>query len=314
MAGAAQKGPTAQELWDEVNQQREAGEPPPPVDPLPQDPPQDAPKAEETPPPAPPETQPPAPQADLSPTLLARLQELDRLSALVGKLPQIEAELSTAKGRVAAMQRELDVAKQAAKAVTGGPTRAQIDAASVDVQKWKALKNDFPDWAEATEQFVDAKLAALPPTPQQQPSGISPEEMQAALSQQKAELEQRFADVAKTVEEAKVEGKYENWLDIIRTPQFAQWLPQQTAEIQSLAASSRGRDAIRLLDTYTRAVSAPAPAVAAAKQDKLAAAVTTRPSGTAPTGKTVDQMSAAELWEYERKQAAKRHAQSGRTY
>ena len=56
------------------------------------------------------------------------------------------------------------------------------------------------------------------------------------------------------------------------------------------------------------------PCSIAAKQDKLAAAVTTRPSGTAPTGKTVDQMSAAELWEYERKQAAKRHAQSGRTY
>jgi hypothetical protein len=253
------------------------------------------------------------PFAALHPKVRERLESLSQLAELV---PTLQNSVKTAEGRVAAMQREMDVAKQAAKAAPAqaAPTTAQIAAASGDVKKWESLKSDFPEWADATEQFVNAKLAGLTP---QQASGMAPEEVQQLVKDAEAKAR---AQALAAVEEAKVELKYEDWAQRVNSPEFKAWFAAQDANTQALAKSPRGRDAITLIDRFEArnagAADTGAPSeVQQARSKKLAAAVTT-PHGqqATPPSKTVEDMSASELWEYERKRAAKRGAERGLSY
>lgn len=263
-------------------------------------------KSEETP--AKQETKEEDPFAGLPPAVRERLQRLEAVEAQLAELPKLQQQVKTAEGRVAAMQREMDVAKHAAKSVGDAPTAAQIAAAKGDTKKWDALKEDFPEWADATEQFVKAQIAGLTP---QQTQGLTPEQVQQLVEQRVTAVRD---EAMKAVEEARVDGKYENWRDEVKTAEFATWFEAQKPDIKALAQSPKGRDAIRLMDLYHGAKSSSAEQVAQSRANKLAAAVSTKPTPAASANKTVDQMSPAELWEYERKRAAKKAAARGLTY
>lgn len=309
MAGdTAPDAASAKALWDEVTQEREAGTPPSTPEVV------EAPEViAETTPETTPETTAPAastdtpdPFAGLSPAVRARLEKLDALETQLAVIPQLSQSLRTAEGRVAALQREMDAAKAAAK-VTTAPTTAQIEAAGASTKKWDELRGDFPEWAEATEQFVKASLSGLTA---KQVEGMTPEAVEALVQQR---LQAERASTTEQIEHAKVEGKYESWKEVINTPQFVEWYGKQPQEIRALGASPQGRDAIKLLDTYHEAIAAPAAKVQEARKNRLQAAVTARPGAAATaTAKTVDQMSQQELWEHERKQSARKHA--GLTY
>ncbi len=244
----------------------------------------------------------------LPPEVRARLAQLDTLAAQVAELPKLAQSVKTAEGRVAAMQRELDVARNAAKAVREAPTQAQISAASADTTKWAKLQDDFPEWAEATEQYVKAQLAGLTP---QQAQAFDPAEVDARIEQR---LEAERKSMAALVEEAKVEGKYPDWKDTVNGDEFKTWYAAQPADIQALANSPAGRDAIKLIDRFESAKAAPAEQVVAERKSKLAAAVTTKPgSPGARTTKSVDDMTPQELWDYEARKAQKRKT-NGLTY
>lgn len=335
MAGEAD----AQKLWDEVAREREAGEQSPSDDTLTtttleegheetttEESPAAETQVEEQPGggEAAAETQQAAtggedPFASLHPAVRERLDSLSKVAELV---PQLQNSVRTAEGRVAAMQREMDVARQAAKAAPSqaAPSQAQIAAASGDVKKWESLKSDFPEWADATEQFVNAKLAGLTP---QQAQTLGPDKVAEIVRD--AEVKAQARALA-AVEEAKVELKYENWADIVTSADFRGWFDGQPDDVKALAKSKRGRDAISLIDKFQAHADAAAAAqvteqqqpgtsqVQQARTQKLAAAVSTRPgTGVAPS-KTVDEMSPAELWEYERRRAAKRGADRGLSY
>lgn len=306
MAGdTAPTAEQAQALWDDVNKEREAGDTPPltPADSTPTEPSAATPAAnadaakETTPTTIEPEakTDPPAPVTPADP-LAERFAALEQQLAVI---PQLTQSLRTAEGRVAAMQREMDAARAAAKATPGGPTTAQIQAAQGSTKKWDELRGDFPEWAEATEQFVKASLAGLTP---QQAQGLTPEQLEAKLSEERATTK-------RAIQEATVAGKYEDWLDVIHSPPFVDWYGKQGPELRALGASENGRDAIRLLDKYHEATAKPAEVIQEDRKAKLTAAASARPSA-APTStrKTVDQMTQEELWEYERTRSAKRHA------
>lgn len=253
--------------------------------------------------PAEPAKQPEDPFANLPQAVKDRLNLVDQL---VETMQQMKRHVSTAEGRVAAMQREMSEAKKAATAVDSAPTKAQIEAASASPEKWEAMKQDFPEWAEATEAMVSAKLAGLTP---QQAQGLTPEQVQDLVQ---AKVEDARKEALKAVEEAKVEGKYENWREDIQSQDFASWFNQQPAEVKALAESPKGRDAIRMLDLWHESKKAPVEEVQAQRSSKLAAAVTVKP-GASPAAKTVDQMTPDELWNYEAKLRAKR-ASNGLTY
>lgn len=250
----------------------------------------------------------PDPYAGLSPELKARLQRLEQAEEQLALVPQLQQHVRRAEGRVAAMQRELDVAKNAAKAVGNAPTQAQIAAASGNTQKWDALKSDFPEWAEATAEFVAAKLAGINPG---QTAGLTPDEVRSLVSQQVAQTRQ---EALKAIEEAKVEGKHEDWLQVIQSPDFDTWFKSQDDEIKKLAHSPKGRDAIRMLDLFKAAKAAPAEVVQEQRKNKLAAAVSAKPGSASTARKTLDQMTPQELWNYEAQRAANRGREQGLTY
>jgi hypothetical protein len=130
-----------------------------------------------------------------------------------------------------------------------------------------------------------------------QAQGITPEQVQGYVQQQVA---QTRAEMGRLREEARIEGKYENWRDTVNTTEFAQWFTVQSPDTQALANSAAARDAIKMLDLYEQAKTRSAGDIKQERGARLAAAATTR-TGQTPPPKTLGDMSPAELWNYEAK-------------
>ena len=232
----------------------------------------------------------------------------DEVKQALAKIPQLEQanaqllhHVKTAEGRVAAMQREFQQSRQAATAVNDAPTQGQMSAAAKNPEKWEQLKQDFPEWASAMEEYVGAQLRGMPSNGVQATQVV--DYVQAQLAQQQEQI--RYA-----IEEAKVEGKYEDWRTTINTPEFAQWLAIQPNDVRALADSKSGRDAIRMLDMFHTVKARPASEIRQERGARLAAAATTRP-GQTPPPKTLDDMSPEEVWNYEAKRREEQLAKRG---
>ena len=282
-----------QEIWDEELKAREAGEELPPQDPAP------APTDSDPTPPADPEPAPASvvdedPYASLPDVVKAKLAEID---AIKDANAQLLHHVRSAEGRVAAMQREFEQARMAQQQVAPNeaPSQQAIARAAANPEKWEQLKSDFPEWAEAMEGYVGAQLASL-----QAPQGLKPEEVAIFVRQQ---VEASKAEMSRLLEEAKIEGKYEDWRDVVNTSDFASWYAVQKPEVKALAESNNARDAIKMLDMFHEAKARPAEAIRQERGARLAAAAAPTKGASAPPPKSLDSMTPEELWNYE---AAKR--------
>ena len=254
----------------------------------------------------------PAQAADPEPQAADPLAGLpDEVKAALAKIPQLEQanaqllhHVKTAEGRVAAMQREFQQARAAQTAVApqDAPSQGQIVTAAKSPEKWEQLKQDFPEWAGAMEEYVAAQLGNA-----RTQQGLTPEQVAGYVQQQVAQTEARMA---RLVEEARIEGKHENWRDVVKTPEFIAWYTVQSPEIRALADSPAARDAITMLDLYDKARVRPASEVRQERSQRLAAAATVRP-GQTPPPKTLGDMSPEELWNFEAKQREKTRAERG---
>lgn len=242
------------------------------------------------------------PFAGLPDIVRARLNELDELRA---SQAQLLHHVKTAEGRVSAMQREFQQARQAATQVEvqAAPSQGQMAAAAKNPEKWEQLKGDFPEWAGAMEEYVTSKLGNLP-MPQNM---IQPQQVMDYVQQQMSAMEGK---TVRRIEEARIEGKYENWRDLVNTSDFAGWYSIQAPEVRSLADSASARDAIRMLDLFHASKTRSATDIKQERNARLSAAATTRP-GQTPPPKTMDDMSATELWNYEAAKREKTRAQRG---
>ena len=232
--------------------------------------------------------QPEDPLAGLSSTVRAKLAQIDELAQANAQLLH---HVKTTEGRVAAMQRDAQQARQAA--MQEAPTQTAIVSAVKNPEKWEQLKQDFPEWAGAMEEYVAAKVGGQ----QQQQQVLTPEQVAGYVQQQVA---QTRAEMGRLMEEARIEGKYENWRDTVNTTEFAQWFTVQSPETRALADSSAARDAIKMLDLFNTSKSVSATDIKQERGARLAAAATTR-TGQTPPPKTLGDMSPAELWNYEAK-------------
>ena len=230
--------------------------------------------------------QPEDPLAGLSPTVRAKLAQIDDLAQANAQLLH---HVKTTEGRVAAMQREAQQARQAA--MQEAPTQTAIVSAAKNPEKWEQLKQDFPEWAGAMEEYVASKVGG------QQQQVLTPEQVTGYVQQQVA---QTRAEMGRLMEEARIEGKYENWRDTVNTTEFAQWFTVQSPDTRALADSSAARDAIKMLDLFNTSRSVSATDIKQERGARLAAAATTR-TGQTPPPKTLGDMSPAELWNYEAK-------------
>ena len=242
------------------------------------------------------------PFAGLPDAVRARLNELDELRA---NQTQLLHHVKTAEGRVAAMQREFQQARQAATQVEpqAAPSQGQMAVAARNPEKWEQLKQDFPEWAGAMEEYVASKLGNLP-MPQNM---VQPQQVMDYVQQQMSAMEGK---TVRRIEEARIEGKYENWRDLVNTHDFASWHSIQAPEVRSLADSPSARDAIRMLDLFHASKTRSATDIKQERNARLSAAATSRP-GQTPPPKTLDDMSPGELWNYEAAKREKTRAQRG---
>lgn len=231
--------------------------------------------------------QPEDPLAGLSLTVRAKLAQIDDLAQANAQLLH---HVKTTEGRVAAMQREAQQARQAA--MQDAPTQTAISSAAKNPEKWEQLKQDFPEWAGAMEEYVASKIGM----PSQQQS-LSPEAVAQFVQQEVANTK---AEMGRLMEEARIEGKYENWRETINTTEFAQWFTVQNPQTRALADSPIAKDAIKMLDLFSATQTRSAGDIKQERGARLAAAATTR-TGQTPPPKTLGDMSPAELWNYEAK-------------
>ena len=258
---------------------------------------EDEPIAEE----AAPSEEPEDPLAGLSDVVRAKLAQIDELATANAQLLH---HVKTAEGRVAAMQREFQQARVAQQQVAPqeAPSQGQIVNAAKNPEKWEQLKEDFPEWAGAMEEYVASKLGSV-----QSQQGFDPQQVAAFVQQQ---VDQTKAEMRQAIEEARVDGKYENWKDTVNTLEFTQWFTVQPPDVRALANSDSARDAIRMLDMFHETKKRSASDIKQERGQRLAAAATTRP-GQTPPPKSLDDMSPEELWNYEAAKREKTKAQRG---
>lgn len=247
------------------------------------------------------DVEPEDPLAGLSDVVRAKLAQIDELATANAQLLH---HVKTAEGRVAAMQREFQQARVAQQQVAPqeAPSQGQIVSAAKNPEKWEQLKEDFPEWAGAMEEYVASKLGSV-----QSQQGLDPQQVAAFVQQQ---VDQTKAEMRQAIEEARVDGKYENWKDTVNTLEFTQWFTVQSPETRALANSDSARDAIRMLDLFHETKKRSASDIKQERGQRLAAAATTRP-GQTPPPKTLDDMSPEELWNYEAAKREKTRAQRG---
>ena len=203
----------------------------------------------------------------------------DQLEAVSGKLNSVDKisdRIRNIEGHIGGLSSQVKQFVAASKAVakTGvdAPTEAQIEKAAESSEKWQAIKEDYPDWAEALEERLAQEKRAVPDL-----DGI-----QKRVDESVGSINNTLRAELRRAHETIVEIKHPDWRKDVNTKEFKSWFESQPTDLKALAASENAADAIRLLDVY-KTVSKKS------KQDKeqrLRSAVT--PQGTAAKPNTLN--------------------------
>jgi len=222
-------------------------------------------------------------------------QELEAISGKIGGLEKIEHRLKGVEGRtgaaldgVHALKTALEAAKAAKGAGAEAPTQGQIAAAVSSTEKWKQIKEDYPDWAEAMEE----QLAAMG-----KGGSVDLTAIKAEVTGSVSEIVAQATSAAKAEarELARIDRVHDDWEQTINTPEFADWRKAQPPEVQALGASEKAGDAIKMLDAYKAHREAVAEATAKAERDRKRLGGAIQPKGTAaPAARNVSDEAAAQ--------------------
>lgn len=226
------------------------------------------------------------PYAGLSPAVRAKLEKFDQIAEM---LPQLNTTLKETAGRVGSLQSQW--AKQQQQ-LASQPTPAELEQASKGKKSWQAIKEEFPDWAEGIESFVNER--AKP--------GATQEELERQIAQQ---YQEKFAAETAKLSRSIVKRAHPSWEQDVVTPEFKSWMSAQGEQAQALASSTDPEDAISLLSSYYASRKS---AVPQDRQRKLEAAAESRaPARTAVPEAGGEAESEADIWaqELKRRQARK---------
>jgi hypothetical protein len=269
----------AKQVWDEEAAALDPETPAPEVEPEP------------TPEPDP---EPVDPLAGLPTELRDRLDRLEKDNA------DLRNHVRSAEGRVAAIQREREEQRRQAEVVA--PSSVEVAKATANPEKWNQLKQDFPEWAEAMEEYVASRVG-------QNPQGVSPDQLQN-LVQERTEIIR--AEAMEAIEYAKLETKHEDWKETINSEAFATWLKVQPIDTYNLINSPKAADAVKVINLFKADAKTPTSTTVAdiknQRKSLLSNAVVTKPGESRPS-KTLDSMTPDELWKYEARQREKKNSQ-----
>ena len=212
-------------------------------------------------------------------------------SPLEKQVAELTHLVKTTAGRVGALQGELQkLGSAAATKVADAPSKTQIAAAASDPEKWKRMREDFPDWAEAIDEFVSTRMSGAQPA-------ISQDEVDRRVSERLAQARAEDAEDTLTLFRPQ-------WKDDLQSKGFADWFASQPEDYRGTrGASTKASLVLATLKDYDAHVEAKAKSAADAaktKDDKakrLSSAA--MPSGvTPPPTKSVEDMTEKEYWAY----------------
>lgn len=242
------------------------------------------------------------PMAGLPEVLRTKLEGLDKLT---DRLRNIEGHIGGLTNGQKQLKDLLTASKEVADKVTDAPTQAEVKAAIQTPEKWNALKAEYSEWADAVESFVDSRIAGAAPA-----KAIDSAAVDELVD---AKLAKLTPTIRKQVVEDYLEGEFGKWKDEVKTKPFTDWFSKQAEEVKSLADSASIGDAAKLLRLYHKPANVavestdPGAEIAAERKQKLDAAADALPKGSQkPVTKSTEDMTAAELWEYEAEQRRKK--------
>lgn len=230
-------------------------------------------------------------------------QAIAKIDKLEGRTRNVEGHIGNLNGQQKTIQEQLAASQLAAREVKDAPTQAQVKAAPIGTPEWESLKSDFPEWADATEKFMDAKLANLQ-------AGVDVATVEAKVAEALSKVTGTLTkEIEKRIVDTTLNAQFPGWKNEVNTEPFVKWLQSQNAEIKRLADSDDVGDAATMLSLYKEAKrSNPAQKILDKRQQTLQAAVAA-PRGTRPAPtKSVADMTPQELWDYEARQRERSRA------
>jgi len=118
------------------------------------------------------------------------------------------------------------------------PTASQIKDGMSSTEKYAALKDQFPEWADAMDEgFNNIQSDVLKKTSE---NTYTRSDVDTIVNNSMAS--------ARTL--GRIDAAHSGWEDDVKSPEFTQWKLSQPEEIQALGASSDAADAIEMLDLY----------------------------------------------------------------
>ena len=234
-----------------------------------------------------------APEADPWEGVPAALkQTLEALQSKVSAIDTIGNEVKQWSGRVGAIQRELQLqrnaAEQAAKTVSEAPTKQQMAEAAQDDEAWSELKDEVPEWADALEK----RTGKLEKKFSEQIESLRQQQPQAPdLSALRREYDQKLLTI-----------KHPSWQQLVASPEYNEWLNKQPQDVRQKALESTDAlECIEVLDQFTAAKS-PVKDVVDKRKERLASSVSAPSGGRPVRSKSIDDMTPEEYREHVAKQ------------
>lgn len=232
------------------------------------------------------------------------MQELrERFDKLESRQRNVEGHIGGLKTAQQAMHQAMEAARKAAPQAEA-PTQKQVEQAAASSEKWKNLKRDFPEWADATEELLSARLNG-----QAQPAAFDPEEIDRKVQESLGKV---LPGLRQEIIDSTLDGLFPGWKQEVKTDAFKAWFEKADKDTQALVESDSVGDAATMLRLYNDAKKAdPSAQIVSDRKQKLENAVGLPKGVRATPVKTVDQMTDAELWEYEARKREERRAKSG---
>lgn len=187
--------------------------------------------------------------------------ELDSLRDALSSVTKIPDRLRTVEGHIGGLKTLTEDLKaalaQARTAVeTKGketPTTDQVSAAIKDPERWKRLKEDYPDWADAIEPELADIRQQLDKLGKATPPAVDTAALKTEVS---ADVDKRIL-ASTQLSEARVRNyayldfKHGlGWEKNINTPDFEAWYAKQPKDVQALSASHDVADASKMIGLY----------------------------------------------------------------
>ncbi len=203
----------------------------------------------------------PVVESDPMKLVLERLDRFEKghttLAGQFGRIQQTTKEISE----------QLATAKAAANNVSDAPTQAEIKKAATDPKEWGTLKEQYPEWALATEKLVESRM----------PQSFDDKSFEAKIKQ---EIQGQTAAVRREIVDSALDAVYPGWKQEVNTPEFKAWF-----EKNSIKDSENVGDVVKMLKQYDASkvavVATPKPTEAepSSREKRLAASVNPKGAG-----------------------------------